>query len=48
MLSQKKKMNKKENNEETSDKEVNQPFDENDDLEKKEFKMLEGPPKMKF
>ena len=35
MLSQKKKMNKKDNNEETSDEEINQSFDENDELEKK-------------
>ena len=41
MLSQKKKMNKKENNEETSDEEINQSFDENDDLEKKEKDSIE-------
>ena len=40
MLSQKKKMNKKENNEKTSD-EINQSFDGNDDLEKKEKDSIE-------
>lgn len=41
MLSQKKKMSKKDNNKETSDEEINQSFDETDDLEKKEKDSIE-------
>ena len=41
MLNQKKKMSKKDNNKETSDEEINQSFDETDDLEKKEKDSIE-------
>ncbi len=41
MLSQKKKMSKKDINKETSDEEINQSSDENDDLEKKEKDFIE-------